>query len=148
MGGYKIAKAKQGENMAFVDKLKDFGLEIFEEVRFSNDERINEQIREVGIMKTIAALYDGNVKDDEIIRLLNKYWNVPANEAEMRLEYEKIETPKRELELYLKRKGMTQTEIREFFKQNNVSIRLRHEAELRALWKSPDKLLARFQKQK
>lgn len=37
---------------------------------------------EIGIANTVAALFDTNVDDEEIIRALNEYWGINRDEAE------------------------------------------------------------------
>lgn len=43
---------------------------------------------EIGITNTIAALYEANVEDNDIVELLNKHWGISRNEAD-RLVFEK-----------------------------------------------------------
>lgn len=100
---------------------------------------------EIGITNTMAALYDADVDDDEIIRVLNKYWGINRNEAEERLVYEKSQAAIRELERYLKMQGFSAIEINQFMKANNASTKIRHNNELWKLTRKPEKLMKAIQ---
>lgn len=93
----------------------------------------------------MAALYDADVDDDEIIRVLNKYWGINRDEAENRLVYEKCQAAIRELERYLKMQGFSAIEINQFMKSNNASIKIRHSNELWKLRRKPEKLMKEVQ---
>ena len=57
------------------------------------DESIQEE-RAAGMATTIAALYEAKVKDEEIIRLVQKYYGVTESDAQEQLRIEKtIEHP-------------------------------------------------------
>lgn len=103
---------------------------------------------EIGITNTMAALYDADVDDDEIIRVLNKYWGINRDEAEERLIYEKRQAAIRELERYLKMQGFSAIEIKQFMKTNNASIKIRHSNELWKLRRKPEKLMKEVQDSK
>lgn len=103
---------------------------------------------EIGIKNTMAALYDADVNDDEIIRVLNKYWGINRDEAENRLVYEKCQAAIRELERYLKMQGFSSIEINQFMKSNNASIKIRHNNELWRLRRKPEKLMKEVQASK
>lgn len=96
---------------------------------------------EIGITNTIAALYDADVKDDEIIRVLNKYWGINRDEAEDRLVHEKSQAAIRELEGFLRMQGFSVVEIKQFMKSNNAPIKIRHSNELWKLRRKPEKLM-------
>lgn len=96
---------------------------------------------EIGIMHTIAALYEANVSDNEICSLLNKYWGIGCEEATERLIWEKQIALCRELKQYLKMQGMTDLDIQNFIKENKVQQKLRHKPELWQLRYNPAKLL-------
>lgn len=100
---------------------------------------------EIGITNTMAALYDADVDDNEIIRVLNKYWGINRDEAENRLVYEKCQAAIRELERYLKMQGFSAIEINQFMKSNNASIKIRHSNELWKLRRKPEKLMKEVQ---
>lgn len=103
---------------------------------------------EIGISKTIAALYDADVDDNEIIQLLNKHWNINMEEAENRLRYEKEQAAIRELKLFMKRQGYSKTDINEFMKSNKVSPKIRHSNELWKLRRKPENLMKKVQEEK
>ena len=73
---------------------------------------------ERGIENTVVSLYDADDNDDEIIRVLNKYWGINKDEAEERLLYEKCQATIRELKRYLKMQGLSVPEVIQFMKSN------------------------------
>lgn len=111
------------------------------------EEAFSEAI-EKGIENTIASLYDSDVSDYEIIRVLNKFWGINKNEAESRIIYEKDQATIREIKHYLKMQGCSDIRIKEFMKLNRVSIKIRHNNELWKLRRRPEKLMQEVQKEK
>lgn len=103
---------------------------------------------EIGIENTIAALYDANNSDDEIVRALVKYWGISKEEAEKRLIHEKMQSPIRELIHYMKMQGFSSVEIDQFIKTNKVSIKIRHQNDIRDLRHKPEKLMKVVQEMK
>ncbi|MEK3853996.1 hypothetical protein [Cytobacillus sp. FSL H8-0458] len=103
---------------------------------------------EIGITNTIAALYDADVGDEEIIRVLNKYWGINHDETEKRLVFEKGQAAIRELERYLKMQGFSAIKINQFMKSNNATIKIRHSNELWKLRRKPEKLMKEVQDSK
>lgn len=110
------------------------------------EEAFSEAI-EKGIENTIASLYDADVRDDEIIRVLNKFWGINKNEAESRIIYEKSQATIREVKHYLKMQGWSDIRIKEFMKLNKVSIKIRNNNELWKLRRRPEKLIQEVQKE-
>ena len=103
---------------------------------------------EKGIENTIASLYDSDVSDDEIIRVLNKFWGINKSEAERRIIYEKSQATIREVKHYLKMQGWSDIRIKDFMKLNRVSIKIRHNNELWKLRRRSEKLIQEVQKEK
>lgn len=103
---------------------------------------------EKGIENTIASLYDADVSDDEIIRVLNKFWGINKSEAESRIIYEKSQATIREVKHCLKMQGWSDIRIKDFMKLNRVSIKIRHNNELWKLRRRPEKLIQEVQKEK
>lgn len=100
---------------------------------------------EIGITNTVAALYDTDVDDEEIIRVLNKYWGINRDEAEERLVFEKYQSAIRELKRYLKMQGFSAKEIHQFMLSNNASIKIKRNNELWKLRRKPEKLMKEVQ---
>jgi len=96
---------------------------------------------EIGIVNTIASLYEANTKDEEIIRVLTKCWGMNREEAEDRLIYEKGQAPVRVLKEYMKLKGYSDSEIDDFIRIHQVSIKVRNDRELWELRRNPEKLM-------
>ena len=110
------------------------------------DESIQEE-RAAGMATTIAALYEAKVKDEEIIRLVQKYYGVTESDAQEQLRIEKtIEHPCRELQYYLMREeAFSPVEARSFILDHGIVDMLR---ETRGLWRFPPKeLLKRIEQQ-
>lgn len=108
------------------------------------DERAREEY-DSGILITIAALYESKVKDDEIIRLVQKYYGITESDAQEKLRIEKtIEHPCRELQSYLMREeAFSAEEARNFIIEHGTVEMLR---ETRGLWKlSPKELCKRIE---
>ncbi|WLR60175.1 hypothetical protein [Guptibacillus hwajinpoensis] len=103
---------------------------------------------EIGITNTIAALYDADVGDNEIISILNKHWGINRDEAEKRLIYEKSQATIRELKRHLKMQGLTTTEIDQFMISNKASIKIKRNNELWKLRRKPEKLMKEVQELK
>lgn len=125
--------------------IKDLLINIYGECLNETGERAFSEAIEIGIQNTIASLYDANVNDDEIIRILNKIWGINKSEAEDLIVYEKIQATIRELEHYLKMKGWSYVKIEEFMKSNMVRIKVRHNNELWKLRYKPEKLMKEVQ---
>jgi len=100
---------------------------------------------EIGIANTVAALYEANVEDNEIIRVLNLIWGINEDEATDRLVFEKTQALLRELKDYLRLQGMSSKDILNFMRSNKVSMKLRHNPDLRALRRKPEKLMKAVQ---
>ncbi|SES64766.1 hypothetical protein SAMN02910413_0275 [Pseudobutyrivibrio sp. C4] len=114
-------------------------------------ERVDEayfEAIEIGVSNTISALHDANVKDDEIIRVMNKYWGIPFAEAEDRLLIEKSESVKASLCHYLKLQGYSEQEIRRFMIHNNVGSKISNNKELWKLKNNPEKLMKAVEENK
>jgi len=101
---------------------------------------------EIGRTNTIAALYDSDVNDDEIIRVLNKFWGITKDEAVERLLFEKRKAVYRELEHYLKMQGFSSADIIQFMRKNEVSSKIKYNHELLKLRRNPEKLMKEVQK--
>ncbi len=90
---------------------------------------------EIGIRNTLATLYEANVEDKEIIRVVCEYWEITKQDAENRLIYEKQQAAIHSLKQYLKLQGWTQNEINSFMHEHNAYIKISHN---KGLWKLKD----------
>ena len=104
------------------------------------DQEVFQEGIEIGINKTIDALYDGNINDDKIVSLMMKHWDIGQTEAEERLIFEKRKMLIEELEKYLKRKGWAKNKVDEFVSESKLRFRIRHEPELLKYKGKPEKL--------
>lgn len=128
--------------------IKNFAIRIFYETLNRAGENAFSEGIEKGIVNTIAALNDANVSDEEIIRVVCKHWEITKQEAEDRLIFEKRQALKRKLKQYLKLQGYSEKEIRTFFINYRVSIKIQQNKEWLKLKNSPDKLFKAVQEQK
>lgn len=103
------------------------------------------EAREIGLENTFAALYDANVNDEEILRVVCEYWEIPKQEAEDRLIDEKRKAVVRSLRQYMKLQGYRASEIIEFFQTHEVLIKIRRNKDLWKLKDNPAKLFKDIQ---
>ena len=110
-----------------------------------HDEVVVNESQDNGIQITTAALYESKVKDDNIIRMLQKFWGIADTDARERLRIEKtINYPCRSVAEYLmSEEAMTQDEADDFIINRGVLDYLREE---RSAWKlSPKELVSRVE---
>ena len=101
---------------------------------------------EIGISATISSLYESGVAEDKIINLLNKYWDIPRQEAISRINHEKTQLCIRELKEYFILQGWSSKDIESYFGEQLVGIKIRHNKELWGLWNNPKKLKHEIEK--
>ena len=126
---------KAGGNLA--DELI---LKIYDESISQVGESAFSEAIEIGIENTIAALYDAEVEDKEILRIVNEHWGLPREEIVERLIWEKRQAAIRVLEQYLKLQGLSNEEIRKFMMDNRAAVKINHSNELWKLRKVPQQL--------
>lgn len=66
------------------DSFSGFGIEVIEGIRERNHEMIDEYIfeeRMLGIEKAILAFNESGIEEEEVINLLQKYWDLRRSEA-------------------------------------------------------------------
>jgi len=77
---------------SFKESFSGFGRELLDGIRQDHFARLDEaafEERIVGIEKAVAALYEAEVDEEEIIALLQKYWDLRLSEAKEFLRHEK-----------------------------------------------------------
>lgn len=99
----------------------------------------------IGIENTIASLYEADVDDREILRIVSEQWGIRIEEVEDRLVWEKRQSAIRSLKQYLKLQGFTKGEIEQFIKTNRVLFKIGHNKELWKLRRTPQKLMKAVQ---
>lgn len=119
---------------------KDFISDVLSEIKGQFVETRNNEIREIGISKSIDCLLEANVDVEQISNVLNKHWNVPYEDAKDRIEFEMQSLAKKGFIVYLHNQGMTENEIRDYIRSKNIFVRISHEPHLKLLWKTPKKL--------
>lgn len=125
----------------FLNKSVNAAKEGMAEALVRREEDVYNDAIELGISKTIAALHDANVKDIEIIRVMNKYWGMASPEVKERLLEEKYRSVKDALRDYLEMEGYNESEIRQFMRENRVSKKIHENRELWKLKNNPEKLI-------
>ncbi len=111
-----------------------------ESLNLTGEKAFSEAIK-IGIENTIAALYDAKVDDKEILRVVIEHWGITMQEAEDRLVWEKQQATIRSLQQYLRLKGYSANDIKNFIRENNVVGHIRHNSDLWKLKNSPEKLI-------
>ena len=119
----------------------DLALEIYGNCLNQEGERAFSEAIEIGIENTIASLYDANVKEEEITRVVCEHWGMQKAEAEERLLYEKSQAAIRSLKHYLKMQGYSKAEVQQFMFSNNACIKIRNSKELWKLKNDPKQLM-------
>ena len=120
--------------------LKDFISDVLCEIKGQLIEIQNNEVRIIGIAKSIDCMLEANVDFEQIANVLNKHWNVPYAEAKDITEFQMQSLAKKSIVSYLHSQGMTETEIRDYIKTKNIFVRISHEPQLKLLWKNPKKL--------
>lgn len=135
---------------SFRDYFADAGyflLDTTREALLHHDDKIVQQERDAGISILIAALFEAKVKDSEIIRLLQKYYELRESEAQEQLRIEKtINYPCHGLEAYLmSEEAYSQQEAHDYIIDHGIVDLLRKKS---GLWKLPPKeLLKRIERE-
>lgn len=116
---------------------------LLDEIRTYNKEECEQAFAdavEIGISNTVSALYDANVSEEEMERVLNKFWGINKNEADKRIIYEKSNAVIRELKHYLKMQGYSDWELKQFAMNTGAFSKIRHDKELWKFKGSPEKV--------
>ena len=121
--------------------LGQLGLQIYGESLTKVGEQAFSEAIEIGIINTIATLYEAKVPDEEILRVVNAHWGIDQHEVSDRLIFEKQQATIRSLEKYLKLQGYSKNEMREFMKKENAKDKIRHNKDLWQLKDKPEKLM-------
>ena len=122
-----------------------FFMGVTQETILRHEEESVQKERENGISITTAALYEAKVKDEEIIRIIQKYYGIAESEAQECLRIEKrVDHPCRELQSYLMREeAFSAEEARNYIIEKGTVELLKKE---QALWKlSPKELLKKIE---
>lgn len=125
--------------------LYNLAIRIYGESLNQTGERAFSEALEIGLGNTIAALYDANVNDKELIRVVCDHWGITKQEAENRLIFEKQQATIRNLKQYLKLQGYTEKQITEFYKTHKALVKIKHNGELWKLKDDPVKLFKAIQ---
>lgn len=138
----------ENNNVNRENKLREFGESLLDSAGEGIRKGINNhkeeaysQGIEVGIGKTIAALYDADIEDEKILELMNKHWGLNMNDATDMLINEKGEAVIRELRQYFKLQGYSDSDIKFFMRENRVEFKIRRNPELLNLKDNPKKVI-------
>ena len=135
----------------FFAVMKGLGTVAQEAVQNYIDEKVFQAVsqeKERGVHNAIDALIEIGVTDKErITKFLQKYGDMRESEAKnISEQVEAVTIPTKKLADYLAKKHYSSSEIKEFMKVNMVTIKLRHEPELRKL--KPEELMKKVQASK
>ena len=115
------------------------------------NERLNEageyafsEAIQIGVNNTLSALYDANVPDNEIIRVVCKYWGIEVKVATKMLVREKQQFVLRELREYLELQGYSEKEIDRIWDEKQVIRKIKLDKELWELKNKPKELFERI----
>lgn len=120
--------------------LGDLVLKIYGDSLNQIGEKAFSEAIEIGIENTIAALYEANVNDKEILHIVSEQWGISVQEAEDHLVFEKHQSAIRTLRQYLKLQGYSKLDIDSFMRENKASMKIRHEKDFWKLKDNPEKL--------
>ena len=96
---------------------------------------------ELGLNRTISALDNANVSDQEIIRIVKDKWSMDENDIIGRLLFVRRTDAIECLRRYLRLQGYSESEVKEFMSKNMAAVKIRHEKDLWKLRKNPEKLM-------
>ncbi len=103
---------------------------------------------EIGIENTIASLYEANVNDNEIVRIVGEYWGLCKDDVVERIIWEKQQATIRSLNQYLKLQGYSKEEINQFMKEEKAIFQIRCNKDLWKLKNNPEKLVKEIKSKK
>lgn len=109
------------------------------------EEAFSEAI-EIGIANTIASLYDANVDDKTILRIVNEHWGFTIPEIVERLVVEKQQATLRSVKQYLKLNGYSESETTKFLRDNLISSKIRHQPETWEMRDNPQEIIKLLEK--
>lgn len=130
-----------GKFTDYLGKAGNFVLDAARESVYRQNEEFIDERDEQAISITTAALYEAKVKDDVIIRMLQKYWGLTESESREKLRIEKtVEYPCTAVAEYLMtNEAMTREEADNIIIYDGVLDYLKTE---KTAWKlSPKELL-------
>lgn len=76
------------------DAFSGFGKELLDGVRSNAQQHLDDatfEERVIGIENAVSAMLECKVKEDKIIQMLQKYWDLRLSEAKMFVEHQKGE---------------------------------------------------------
>ena len=121
--------------------LKDVFVEkLYDEIEVIKRDAYDEAI-ELGLNRTISALDDANVSDQEIIQIVKDKWSMDENDIIGRLLFVRRTDAIECLKRYLKLQGYSESEVKDFMSKNMATVKIRHEKDLWKLRKNPEKLM-------
>jgi len=134
-----------GKFINYLYSAKSFVIDAIREAVLRHEDEAVKNEKFNGAVILTEALLESKIKDDEIIRLVKKYYFLSEEEAEELLTIEKtINLPCKELETYLVRsEGYTRDEAINYINEKGIPNYLR---EHKGSWKlSPGQLFSKIQ---
>lgn len=132
-----------GRFTEYLSRAGNFAIEAVRESAYRHDDEVIRENNDYAIMITTSALYESKVKDEIIIKMLQKYWGLTEAEAKERLRVEKtIQHPCNAVADYLmSEEAMTKEEADHIIIYEGVLDYLKED---KTAWKlSPKELLVK-----
>ena len=120
--------------------LKDILVEAFGNAVTDATENAFEDAIEIGISNTIRSLYDANVEDKEIIRVVGEHWGLSRENIIGRLMLEKKNAAISSLEQYLRLDGNSKQGTYDLMRKYNAKTHIRNDNNLWKLKDNPKEL--------
>jgi len=128
-----------------IDFLKDITENVTQNI---NNKGYDDGI-EIGKSNTIKSLLYANINDrDTFISAVRKVWNMDETEIEDRIVFEKKAILTEKIKEYLRFNGNTEGYIKDFFRENQVIIKLKDNCDLWKLKDNPEKLIKAISEKK
>ena len=120
--------------------------ELMDRIRENVESFVTDE-REYGKSKMTAALHDAGTDDEEIVRLLQKYYELTENEAMelLRLEKTQDEPCRRVIDYLIMNEGYSRSDAVSFISDYEVSELLR---DTKCLWKKSAEEIIRIAREK
>lgn len=113
-----------------------------------SERRLFDEFVDIGIVKTIYALLDAKVEEQEIKRVVTMYWDISNDEFIDFFTQSRINAALDLLWEHLRLKGYSELQADDFIDANSIKNRLLHNHELLKYWNNPEKLIKAIQQKK
>lgn len=105
------------------------------------EQQAYEQGMECGMKNTLAALYEAEVGDGQIISLMSKYWSIPPEDIAKYLYLQKRDSAHTAVKGYLNSQKKSPLEIQSF-----LNTKVDYHPDLWIYWREPERLISELEK--